>query len=171
MVAQRWTDWRGRSGWLCGTFTSYLSSLHLWPPLQVKGAWQTEEEEVKGASGHRRFARCPLTTVIVRAAPPFRQMATALDRKANRPRLDSLRSTTSSSYPSLHRPPSPTFSSTTTGSLPHGANFPLVSRKDLRNSIDSFEELMDSAKELRLALLAKAEATARFATALEACSR
>ncbi|CDZ98045.1 hypothetical protein [Phaffia rhodozyma] len=100
-------------------------------------------------------------------------MASALERKATRPRLDSLRSTTSSTAGGFVRPPSPTFSQTTIGSLPPGANAPhlLITRADLRESLGSYEELMSSSKQYRQALLAKSEATARLAAAMEACSR
>ncbi|KAI9632553.1 uncharacterized protein MKK02DRAFT_40858 [Dioszegia hungarica] len=70
------------------------------------------------------------------------------------------------------RPPSPSFSTTTTGSrvnLP--AAYLLISRKDLRQSIACFEDLMAAAKAYRNALLAMSQATAAFAQAMEACSR
>ncbi|WVQ73695.1 hypothetical protein IAR50_003275 [Cryptococcus sp. DSM 104548] len=87
-----------------------------------------------------------------------------------RPRLDSIKSQSSSMWGG--RPASPTFSTTTTGSkinLPD--NHSLITRKDLRQSIASFEELMAAAKAYRNALLAMSSATAAFATAMEACSR
>ncbi|RSH94613.1 hypothetical protein EHS25_004417 [Saitozyma podzolica] len=70
------------------------------------------------------------------------------------------------------RPPSPSFSTTTTGSrinLP--AAHALITRKDLRQSIACFEDLMAAAKAYRNALLAMSSATAAFASAMEACSR
>ncbi|WVO15372.1 hypothetical protein L204_103029 [Cryptococcus depauperatus] len=71
-----------------------------------------------------------------------------------------------------YRSASPTFSTTTTGSkinLPE--NHALITRKDLRQSISCFEELLVTAKAYRNALLAMSSATAAFATAMEACSR
>ncbi|KAL1410327.1 hypothetical protein Q8F55_004334 [Vanrija albida] len=70
------------------------------------------------------------------------------------------------------RPPSPTFSTTTTGSKVNLADsHTLISRKDLRASIACFEDLMAAAKAYRNALLAMSGATAAFASAMEACSR
>ncbi|WVQ64865.1 uncharacterized protein L199_003034 [Kwoniella botswanensis] len=87
-----------------------------------------------------------------------------------RPRYDSMKSNGSSTWGV--RPPSPTYSTTTTGSrvnLPE--NHALITRKDLRQSIACFEELMAAAKAYRNALLAMSSATAAFASAMEACSR
>ncbi|WVW80094.1 hypothetical protein I302_102067 [Kwoniella bestiolae CBS 10118] len=87
-----------------------------------------------------------------------------------RPRYDSMKSNGSSTWGV--RPPSPTYSTTTTGSkvnLPE--NHALITRKDLRQSILCFEELMAAAKTYRNALLAMSSATAAFASAMEACSR
>ncbi|WVR03845.1 hypothetical protein IAU60_000842 [Kwoniella sp. DSM 27419] len=91
-----------------------------------------------------------------------------------RPSYDSMKSQGSSIAPSAWgvRPSSPTFSTTTTGSkvnLPE--NHALITRKDLRQSIACFEELMGAAKAYRNALLAMSSATAALATAMEACSR
>ncbi|KAK8861534.1 hypothetical protein IAR55_002356 [Kwoniella newhampshirensis] len=91
-----------------------------------------------------------------------------------RPRYDSTKSQSSSIAPSAwgDRPPSPTFSTTTSGSkvnLPE--NHALITRKDLRQSIACFEDLMAAAKAYRNALLAMSSATAALATAMEACSR
>ncbi|EJT45987.1 hypothetical protein A1Q1_05533 [Trichosporon asahii var. asahii CBS 2479] len=70
------------------------------------------------------------------------------------------------------RPPSPTFSTTTTGSKVNlSESHTLISRKDLRASIACFEDLMAAAKAYRNALLAMSSATAAFASAMEACSR
>ncbi|WVQ94753.1 hypothetical protein IAU59_001834 [Kwoniella sp. CBS 9459] len=93
---------------------------------------------------------------------------------SSRPRYDSMKSQASSIGGSAWgvRPPSPTFSSTTTGSrvnLPE--NHALITRKDLRASILCFEELMAAAKAYRNALLAMSSATAALASAMEACSR
>ncbi|WVF67156.1 hypothetical protein IAT40_001902 [Kwoniella sp. CBS 6097] len=93
---------------------------------------------------------------------------------SSRPRYDSMKSQASSIGGSAWgvRPPSPTFSSTTTGSkvnLPD--NHALITRKDLRASILCFEELMAAAKAYRNALLAMSSATAALASAMEACSR
>ncbi|WRT65652.1 uncharacterized protein IL334_002597 [Kwoniella shivajii] len=87
-----------------------------------------------------------------------------------RPRYESMKSQSSSSWGV--RPPSPTYSTTTTGSkvnLPE--NHALITRKDLRQSIICLEELMAAAKAYRNALLAMSSATAAFASAMEACSR
>ncbi|EIW66623.1 hypothetical protein TREMEDRAFT_15956, partial [Tremella mesenterica DSM 1558] len=90
-----------------------------------------------------------------------------------RPRLTSLQSE-GSLAPSAWgiRPPSPSYSTTTTGSR---VNMPaahsLITRKDLRQSISCFEDLMAAAKAYRNALLAMSHATAAFASAMEACSR
>ncbi|OCF42419.1 hypothetical protein I317_03794 [Kwoniella heveanensis CBS 569] len=93
---------------------------------------------------------------------------------SSRPRYDSMKSQASSIGGSAWgvRPPSPTFSSTTTGSkvnLPE--NHALITRKDLRASILCFEDLMAAAKAYRNALLAMSSATAALASAMEACSR
>ncbi|WVQ83624.1 hypothetical protein IAT38_005765 [Cryptococcus sp. DSM 104549] len=93
---------------------------------------------------------------------------------SGRPRIDSMKSQGSSIAPSQWggRPASPTFSTTTTGSkinLPE--SHALITRKDLRQSIACFEDLMAAAKAYRNALLAMSSATAAFATAMEACSR
>ncbi|WWC97005.1 hypothetical protein V866_003882 [Kwoniella sp. B9012] len=89
---------------------------------------------------------------------------------STRPRYDSMKSNGSSTWGV--RPPSPTYSTTTTGSK---VNLPehhaLITRKDLRQSIACFEELMAAAKAYRNALLAMSSATAAFASAMEACSR
>ncbi|WWD16557.1 hypothetical protein CI109_100984 [Kwoniella shandongensis] len=93
---------------------------------------------------------------------------------STRPRYDSMKSQSSSIAPSTWggRPPSPSYSTTTTGSK---VNLPehhaLITRKDLRQSIACFEDLMAAAKAYRNALLAMSSATATFATAMEACSR
>ncbi|KAL7419720.1 hypothetical protein Q5752_005636 [Cryptotrichosporon argae] len=88
---------------------------------------------------------------------------------ATRPRLDSARTSSSTAWP---RPVSPTFSTTTTGSkVDLGDASTLISRKDLRQSIACFEELVAAAKAYRNALLAMSTATAAFASAMEACSR
>ncbi|KIR58153.1 hypothetical protein I314_06118 [Cryptococcus bacillisporus CA1873] len=91
----------------------------------------------------------------------------------SRPRIDSLRSSSTIDHSAWGaRAPSPSFSTTTTGSkvnLPE--NHALITRKDLRQSIACFEELMAAAKAYRNALLAMSSATAAFATAMEACSR
>ncbi|KIR96384.1 hypothetical protein L804_06219 [Cryptococcus deuterogattii 2001/935-1] len=91
----------------------------------------------------------------------------------SRPRIDSLRSSSTIDHSAWEaRAPSPSFSTTTTGSkvnLPE--NHALITRKDLRQSIACFEELMAAAKAYRNALLAMSSATAAFATAMEACSR
>lgn len=99
-------------------------------------------------------------------------MATALERKAARPRLDSLRSNssyTSSNAGAVPRPPSPTHSMASSSA--QTAHHHIISRNDLRQSLDAYTALMDAAKGLRVALLAKAEASAAMAGALEACSR
>ncbi|BEJ13341.1 hypothetical protein CspHIS471_0305150 [Cutaneotrichosporon sp. HIS471] len=84
-------------------------------------------------------------------------------------RHDSMQSTGSIGWP---RPPSPSFSTTTTGSKVHLSDSEtLISRKDLRASLMCFEELMSAAKAYRNALLAMSTATAAFASAMEACSR
>ncbi|OCF34719.1 hypothetical protein I316_03762 [Kwoniella heveanensis BCC8398] len=93
---------------------------------------------------------------------------------SSRPRYDSMKSQASSIGGSAWgvRPPSPTFSSTTTGSkvnLPE--NHALITRKDLRASILCLEDLMAAAKAYRNALLAMSSATAALASAMEACSR
>ncbi|KAL0242339.1 hypothetical protein I308_105968 [Cryptococcus tetragattii IND107] len=91
----------------------------------------------------------------------------------SRPRIDSIRSSSTIDHSAWGaRAPSPSFSTTTTGSkvnLPE--NHALITRKDLRQSIACFEELMAAAKAYRNALLAMSSATAAFATAMEACSR
>ncbi|OWZ65273.1 hypothetical protein AYX15_03221 [Cryptococcus neoformans] len=91
----------------------------------------------------------------------------------SRPRIDSLRSSSTIDHSAWGaRAPSPSFSTTTTGSkvnLPE--NHALITRKDLRQSVTCFEELMAAAKAYRNALLAMSSATAAFATAMEACSR
>ncbi|KAK6907298.1 hypothetical protein L486_03987 [Kwoniella mangroviensis CBS 10435] len=87
-----------------------------------------------------------------------------------RPRYDSMKSNGSSAWGV--RPPSPTYSTTTTGSIVNlPENHALITRKDLRQSIACFEELMAAAKAYRNALLAMSSATAAFASAMEACSR
>ncbi|KAL7415798.1 hypothetical protein BDY24DRAFT_338045 [Mrakia frigida] len=106
-------------------------------------------------------------------------MATAYDRRSTRPRLDSLRSTTSSSIPPPSspshpaRPPSPSFSQTTSGSLANGTNAPhlIINRSDLRDSLRAYEDLMEAGKTYRRALLEKSQASARLAGALEVVSR
>ncbi|ORY27456.1 hypothetical protein BCR39DRAFT_538086 [Naematelia encephala] len=95
------------------------------------------------------------------------------EASSSRPRLDSIKSQASIT-PSAWggRPPSPSFSTTTTGSkinLP--AAHALITRKDLRQSIACFEDLVAAAKAYRNALLAMSSATAAFASAMEACSR
>ncbi|KAK4688074.1 hypothetical protein P7C73_g2047, partial [Tremellales sp. Uapishka_1] len=91
---------------------------------------------------------------------------------STRPRLNSMKSSASSMNPGWNRPPSPTYSATTTGSRVNlSANHMLITRKDLRQSIACFEELMAAAKAYRNALLAMSSATAAFAAAMEACSR
>ncbi|ORX33655.1 hypothetical protein BD324DRAFT_209742 [Kockovaella imperatae] len=95
-------------------------------------------------------------------------MATATPR----PRYDSTKSNASSIAWGVPRPPSPSYSTTTTGSRVNATEFhTLITRKDLRQSIACFEDLMSAAKAYRNALLAMSSATASFATAMEACSR
>ncbi|KAN0064157.1 hypothetical protein ACQY0O_003324 [Thecaphora frezii] len=69
-------------------------------------------------------------------------------------------------------PPSPTLSATTRASL----DFPsrpglLITRADLRNSLNAYEKLLTSAKAYTNAMLAMAKASSDLACALEECAR
>ncbi|EPQ27638.1 uncharacterized protein PFL1_04776 [Pseudozyma flocculosa PF-1] len=69
-------------------------------------------------------------------------------------------------------PPSPSLSSTTRASL----DFPsrpavLITRADLRNSLNAYEKLLTSAKAYTNTMLAMAKASSDFACALEECAR
>ncbi|KAK0468093.1 uncharacterized protein EV420DRAFT_446567 [Desarmillaria tabescens] len=70
-------------------------------------------------------------------------------------------------------PPSPTFSDTTNVSqMNFGANGPekIITRSNLKASLQAYEELMNTSANYRLALVAMSKATAAFADAMEACS-
>ncbi|KAK0490757.1 hypothetical protein IW261DRAFT_1580362 [Armillaria novae-zelandiae] len=70
-------------------------------------------------------------------------------------------------------PPSPTFSDATNVSqMNFGANGPekIITRSNLKASLQAYEELMNSSANYRLALVAMSKATAAFADAMEACS-
>ncbi|KAK0453370.1 hypothetical protein EV421DRAFT_676449 [Armillaria borealis] len=70
-------------------------------------------------------------------------------------------------------PPSPTFSDTTNVSqMNFGANGPekIITRSNLKASLQAYEELMNSSANYRLALVAMSKATAAFADAMETCS-
>ncbi|KAL1676449.1 hypothetical protein EV122DRAFT_216242 [Schizophyllum commune] len=77
------------------------------------------------------------------------------------------------SSPSAVRSPSPTFSDATHASaMNFGANGPekIITRADLKASIQAYEELMENSARYRNALVEMSRATAAFADALEACS-
>ncbi|TRM68357.1 hypothetical protein BD626DRAFT_481470 [Schizophyllum amplum] len=77
------------------------------------------------------------------------------------------------SSPSAVRSPSPTFSDATHASaMNFGANGPekVITRSDLKTSLDAYEILMEQSARYRGALVEMSRATAAFADALEACS-
>ncbi|KAF8271779.1 hypothetical protein EI94DRAFT_1720001 [Lactarius quietus] len=70
-------------------------------------------------------------------------------------------------------PPSPTFSDTTNASAVHfGENGPakIITRSDLKASMQSYENLLNSCSNYQSALLAMSRATATLADAMESCS-
>ncbi|CAG7855136.1 SubName: Full=Related to IVY1-phospholipid-binding protein {ECO:0000313/EMBL:CCA68894.1} [Serendipita indica DSM 11827] len=70
-------------------------------------------------------------------------------------------------------PPSPTFSATTNASqvnLDVGPDT-IITRRDLRQSINAYEDLVSDCRQYREALSLLSNATSRFATTLERCSR
>ncbi|RDB23233.1 Protein IVY1 [Hypsizygus marmoreus] len=79
----------------------------------------------------------------------------------------------SSRRKSSPEPPSPTFSESTHASaMNFGADGPekIITRANLRASIQAYEELMNASAEYRAALLTMSKVTAAFADALETCS-
>ncbi|KAF9076411.1 hypothetical protein BDP27DRAFT_1379955 [Rhodocollybia butyracea] len=71
------------------------------------------------------------------------------------------------------RSPSPTFSDTTNISqMNFGADGPskIITRADLKASLQAYEQLMDSCASYRAALITMSKATAEFADAMETCS-
>ncbi|TFK27069.1 hypothetical protein FA15DRAFT_666803 [Coprinopsis marcescibilis] len=70
-------------------------------------------------------------------------------------------------------PPSPTFSEVTNASAMHfGPNGPtkIITRANLKASINAYEDLVNSCSSYRAALVAMSRATAAFADAMERCS-
>ncbi|EAU84570.2 hypothetical protein CC1G_00089 [Coprinopsis cinerea okayama7 len=93
---------------------------------------------------------------------------------ANRPRsLRSAFSFVSGRRASSPGPPSPTFSEATNVSAMNlGANGPskIITRANLKSSIQAYEDLVNSCSTYRAALVAMSKATASFADAMERCS-
>ncbi|KAF5370013.1 hypothetical protein D9758_001265 [Tetrapyrgos nigripes] len=96
-----------------------------------------------------------------------------------RSRTDSLRNSAysskqrSSSISRNVRSPSPTFSETTNVSaMNFGVDGPskIITRSDLKASVQAYERLMDSCANYRMALVTMSQATALFADAMEVCS-
>ncbi|PSR73673.1 hypothetical protein PHLCEN_2v10592 [Hermanssonia centrifuga] len=90
------------------------------------------------------------------------------------PRARSLRSLAiSSKRPTSPGPPSPTFSETTNASaMNFGPNGPdkIITRGDLKASLQSYEDLLNRCAAYRAALMAMSRATAGFADAMETCA-
>ncbi|KAH9951810.1 hypothetical protein B0H21DRAFT_684853 [Amylocystis lapponica] len=90
------------------------------------------------------------------------------------PRVRSLRTQAISPKRDLSpRPPSPTFSETTNASvLNFGPDGPqkIITRANLKLSLQSYEELLSKCAAYRAALLTLSKATAGFADAMEACA-
>ncbi|KIM21354.1 hypothetical protein M408DRAFT_80604 [Serendipita vermifera MAFF 305830] len=70
-------------------------------------------------------------------------------------------------------PPSPTFTATTNASQIHLDSGPdtIITRRDLRQSVNAYEDLVSDCQAYRNALKSMAMATSRFASTFERCSR
>ncbi|KDQ07599.1 hypothetical protein BOTBODRAFT_38683 [Botryobasidium botryosum FD-172 SS1] len=80
------------------------------------------------------------------------------------------RPTTAATHPG---PPSPTFSATTQASAMalQGGPGVIITRADLRASLQAYEDLVSASATYRKALINLSEASAGFASAIESCSR
>ncbi|KAF8524718.1 hypothetical protein JB92DRAFT_2878836 [Gautieria morchelliformis] len=88
------------------------------------------------------------------------------------PRTRSLRSYAFSGSKSPTRATSPTFSSTTNASqMDLSSVDTIITRKDLRVSIQAYDDLITSCTAYRSALMAMSHASSNFANAMDACSR
>ncbi|PVG04055.1 hypothetical protein CPB86DRAFT_721580 [Serendipita vermifera] len=83
------------------------------------------------------------------------------------------RTDSNASSSSISGPPSPTFSATTNASqvqLDAGPDT-IITRRDLRQSLNAYEDLVVDCEAYRSALLAMSSASSRFAATFERCSR